>query len=62
MNIVSLLEEIARTSHHNLDIEKLLKDKPADIKIAIENNDAESLKAIFNKTDLLANRTTIFEV
>lgn len=62
MNIVSLLEEIARTSHHNLDIKKLLNDKPNDIKVAIETNDAASLKAIFNKTELLANRNTIFEI
>ena len=62
MNIVTLLEQLATTTHHKIDLDELLREKPASIKQAFANNDASSLKAFCNETNVVADRTTIFEL
>lgn len=62
MDIVSLFEQLASTTHHKINIEELLREKPANIQQAFANNDGTSLKAFFNEDTVLADRTTIFDL
>ncbi|ARB92843.1 hypothetical protein [Legionella longbeachae] len=62
MCIVTLLQELASTTHHKINLDKLLKEKNADIQQVFANNDASYLKALFNETEILADRTTIFDL
>lgn len=62
MNITLLLEQMAVTPHHKINIENLLKESHPDVHQAFVKNDISSLKTILNGSQLLADRNTIFEI
>ncbi|WP_454782824.1 hypothetical protein [Legionella sp. WA2022007384] len=62
MSIITLLEQLATTAHHKINLDTLLKDKPSTIKNAFIYNDAVSLKNNLNESVAFADRTTIFEI
>jgi len=62
MNIVTILEQLARTAHHRVNFNELLKEETIELQQILVNNDASSLKAFFNEKVMLADRTTIFDL
>lgn len=62
MSIVTLLEQLATTAHHKVNLDALLKDEPLVIQKAFTDNDAASLKSNLNGNITLADRNTIFEI
>lgn len=62
MNIIPLFEELASTAYHKINIDQLLSCTPPIIQQAFANNDASSIKTIFNANKVIADRTTIFEL
>ncbi|MBN9226262.1 MULTISPECIES: hypothetical protein [Legionella] len=62
MSIVTLLEQLATTVHHKINLDTLLKDEPSIIQKAFIDNNATYLKSNLNENIALADRTTIFEI
>ncbi|MCW8409599.1 hypothetical protein OQJ13_11520 [Legionella sp. PATHC035] len=62
MSIVTLLEQLASTVHHKINLDLLLKDEPSTIQKAFLYNDAAYFKNNLNEDKALADRTTIFEI
>ncbi|MGQ3889295.1 hypothetical protein ACQUW5_09715 [Legionella sp. CNM-1927-20] len=62
MSIVKIFEQLARTVHHRVNFNELLKEESIELQQIFENNDASSLKALFNEKGKPADRTTIFEL
>lgn len=61
MSIVTILEQLARTAHHQVNFNELLKEEAIELQQIFVNNDASSLKALFNEKVMLADRNTIFD-
>lgn len=62
MNIVTLFEQLASTTHHKINLDELLKEKNPELLQIFAENNASTLKAIFNENLILADRTTIFDL
>ena len=62
MCIVTLLEQLASTTHHKVNLVELLKEEHTTIQQAFSSNDSSVLKTFFNGNNLLADRNTIFEL
>ena len=61
MSIVTILEQLARTAHHQVNFNELLKEEAIELQQIFVNHDASSLKALFNEKVMLADRNTIFD-
>lgn len=61
MSIITIFEKIALEAHHKVKINQLLIGQSAAIQDAFLKNDADFIKAQLNGTNLLADRTTIFQ-
>ena len=59
---LELLEQLASTAHHRLNLDKLLSEQPEIIKKAILENDAQSFKMQFKDAEYLADFTEVFQV
>ncbi|AWN73111.1 hypothetical protein LEAN103870_04895 [Legionella anisa] len=62
MRIIMLLEQLATTVHHKIELDTFLKDESSTIQKAFSYNDATYLKSNLNGDITLADRTTIFEI
>lgn len=61
MNIVKIFEEMAKTVHHKINFNKLLKEESPELKQILQNKDTALLKSLFPKKGKTADRTTIFD-
>lgn len=62
MNIITIFEQLAKTAHHKVNFNGLLQDEVIELQQMFANNDATSLKALFNEKAILADRNTIFDL
>lgn len=62
MNIVTIFEQVARTVHHKVNFNELLKEEAIELQQVFVNNDASSVKALFNEKMISADRNTIFDL
>lgn len=62
MSIVTIFEQLAKTAHHRVNFNELLKEEAIELQQVFVNNDASSLKALFDEKVMLADRNTIFEL
>lgn len=62
MSIVSFLEQLARTAHHRVNLNDLLKEEDVELRKVFINHNASSLKTLLNDNTMPADRTTIFDI
>ncbi|WP_298623793.1 hypothetical protein [uncultured Legionella sp.] len=62
MSIVTIFEQLARTAHHKVNLNELFNEDAIELQRIFANEDAASLKALFNEKARPADRTTIFDL
>lgn len=62
MSIVTIFEQLARTAHHKVNLNELFNEDAIELQRILVNEDAASLKALFNEKLRPADRTTIFDL
>ena len=62
MNIVEFLEKLACIAHHKINMNELLSGQPLEVKNAFLTNDAAFLKIYLNRSEILADKSSVFQL
>jgi len=63
MNIVKMMEEIAKNTHHHIEIDALLVDQPLAIRQAFYANDCSELKREMSQhSEIIANKCLVTNI
>ncbi len=62
MNIITLLEQLATSTHHNISMGIVIKEQSVEVQKAFLTNDAMLLKNQLGCTLNLADRTEVVQI
>lgn len=61
MKSINMLEQLANSVHHQIDLASLLQDQPEKIREAVQNNNSDILKTELADAAQQPDRSTIFK-
>jgi hypothetical protein len=62
MQIINVLETLANNTRFQINIDDTVSSQPSAIQEMFNNNDSASLKLVFMDSEIIADRTTIFQI
>lgn len=62
MQIINVLETLANNTRFQINIDDTVSSQLSTIQEIFTNNDSASLKLLFQDSEIIADRTTIFQI
>lgn len=62
MDTLKFLEKMAKTVHHNIELNNIVDDQPIEIAIAYQTNNSDLLKKCFGDTEYIANPSDVVQL